>query len=611
MALAPRPVRTLEPGSLRKSVRAPCGHPGFAAGASGAYSREMRKRLRRLRKEKTIYRRLGLSQSATPLDRTGLIIIQIDGLSHDHLLYALEHRRMPFLKKLLTQRGFRLKPFDCGIPASTPAFQTKFMYGLGGLAPGFRWLERHTGKLYNMKSTESAAALESRLQTAGGTASDTHSQDNAAAARSTGLLAGGTSICNFFTGDAVDNFFVTSVMGGSAPATRLSLRDIVVILFVNIGAIVRIAFFSVREALWELLDTLYALVFRVPRRILPLFAIVRVLCNAVLSEIGTVATIVEIERNMPAVYLNFLGYDEMAHHDGPLSRQALATLRSIDRNIRQICKVLERSAVRHYELIVLSDHGQVPTIPYHVVQGEDLRQTILREALEEKVTVPSQHTDPSILHTLSMLNYASAVEPALPRVFGGMFRRIRRWLHKKLLSRIAPETVNDLEGVLVLPTSHMAHVYFGVQPRKLTTEEIAARHPRVFAHLKSNPGIGFIVTGDEEKVEIHSSGGRIIVADRIVLEGENPLHEYRDVTRTARYLAELYRIPDSGDIIVFGARTDEDRVVNFLNQYAGHGGVEPGELSAFVVYPGHIASRLGDFRTPEELYRALCAIRGI
>lgn len=545
-----------------------------------------------LRREKTLYRRLGLSQSPVPLDQTGLLIIQIDGLSYETLLYALEKGRMPFLRRLLQKRGYIKKPLDSGVPASTPAFQAKLLYGRSDCIPGFRWLDRAEGQVFNLKSTESSAEIERKLQK-----STPH------------LLESGTSICNFFSGGAMDNFFVSSLVGTHLPSTRLTFRDLLVILAVNLGAVFRITFYSLREAVWELLDTLYSVLTRVPRRRLPLFSIVRIMCNAVLSEIGMIATIVEIERNMPAIYLSFLGYDEMAHHDGPLSRQALSALRSIDRRIRQIYRVLNRSALRHYELLILSDHGQLPTIPYRIVAGQEIQETILKEALGEKVTFSSHHTELSVVQTLTLLSYWIVVEPALPRFLRGSFRRLRDWLHRKLLGHISAEVAGDLESLLVLPTSNIAHLYFGASRRKLSTAELIESHRRVFDALVRNPYIEFVLTGDDEAVEICGKKGKVTISDSVRVEGENPLGELSDSERAITQLVELQQMPDSGDIIIFGSHLEDGRFINFLNQLSGHGGVYPSEQEGFLIHHARLSRLLEKTTSPEQLREVLLSIR--
>jgi hypothetical protein len=54
--------------------------------------------------------RLSLARSEGTAAQAGLVVIQIDGLSRRELEDALDHGRMPFLKKLLAAEGYRLLP---------------------------------------------------------------------------------------------------------------------------------------------------------------------------------------------------------------------------------------------------------------------------------------------------------------------------------------------------------------------------------------------------------------------------------------------------------------------------------------------------------------------
>src|SRR5690606_37605719 len=69
--------------------------------------------------------------------------------------------------------------------------------------------------------------------------------------------------------------------------------------------------------------------------------------------------------------------DEFAHHFGPSSRTALKSLRALDRRIGEIRRVLRRLPGRPYDLYILSDHGQTPSIPYRIRYGETLGDTVI------------------------------------------------------------------------------------------------------------------------------------------------------------------------------------------------------------------------------------------
>ena len=51
--------------------------------------------------------------------------------------------------------------------------------------------------------------------------------------------------------------------------------------------------------------------------------VLQVLTNVVFGEIQTFGVVLDVYRGMPAIYANYYGYDEVAHGDGPLGREAL------------------------------------------------------------------------------------------------------------------------------------------------------------------------------------------------------------------------------------------------------------------------------------------------
>jgi len=66
----------------------------------------------------------------------------------------------------------------------------------------------------------------------------------------------------------------------------------------------------------------------------------------------------DIIRGTPSLYITWPGYDEVAHHSGPWTKDAFGTLRQYDRVIGRIRDTITEKAPRPYELVLLSDHGQ-------------------------------------------------------------------------------------------------------------------------------------------------------------------------------------------------------------------------------------------------------------
>ena len=85
---------------------------------------------------------------------------------------------------------------------------------------------------------------------------------------------------------------------------------------------------------------------------------------------------IDVARGLPVIHLNFLGYDEQAHRRGPSSLFAHWTLKGIDDAIARIWRAAQRSAHRHYDVWVYSDHGQEEVKPYHVLYDRSIEDAV-------------------------------------------------------------------------------------------------------------------------------------------------------------------------------------------------------------------------------------------
>ncbi len=141
-----------------------------------------------LNSENSFYTNLVLRQAARQAeeiedkDSRGLLYVEIDGLSYYILQEALEAGYMPTMQKLIDEAGYQISHVDCGLPATTPACQAGILQGNNENIPAFRWLDKATGKM--LAGGEAAMIIEPDL-----------SDGN-------GLVSGGSSISNMFSGDA-------------------------------------------------------------------------------------------------------------------------------------------------------------------------------------------------------------------------------------------------------------------------------------------------------------------------------------------------------------------------------------------------------------------------
>jgi hypothetical protein len=528
---------------------------------------------RRPRRLSWLVSRLGLSRSDYPSDRRGFIGVQIDGLGYYVIKGALTRRYLPFLRKLVRRRGWSLHRYRVGLPATTPASQLALMYGDNDDVPGFRWLEKDTRQLRITKSSAVCAQVEKRISA------------RARARGSGGILRHGASYCNMFAGDAASSTLTLSTLG-AARGERLRWRDLLVFLVLWMGLLARVVVLSFWEALLEIYDHLKAVQEGHPTRDEGIFPFVRAATNVVFREIATQGCLLDIYRGVPFVYLNYSGYDEVAHHRGPNSTYAKLILRSIDRQVRKIVRATERYGARHYDVILLSDHGQSTTIPWEHLHGQSLTEFILEHVAATRLfRLGADHRAKQVGRSLAFAAWLREMEWMLPRPLGRTVQTLAGWMSERLPDEAAAIDWTSDGELMVAPTGSLAHVYFTADPAPLTIERIRADHGPLVDALVSHPSIAAVAARAEGgAVEIISAHGalRIDADGRQHLSGEHPLDCYMDGRELLPEVVRLCAMPHAGDLVLFSAK-DRGRVVNFQVEMGSHGGLHLDEQSGFVM----------------------------
>jgi hypothetical protein len=296
-------------------------------------------------------------------------------------------------------------------------------------------------------------------------------------------------------------------------------------------------------------------------------------------------------------------YDELAHHFGPSSRQALADLKRTDRRIAAILRMARAVAPRRYDVVVLSDHGMTPSTSYRVRFGESLGTTVQR-VLDDAAARTGAH--PVALHAsaASDSEYADVgpqLVEALAQVAPGRgrrrraIRRARDWVrsHYGLREIIFPEKyrVDPHHEVVVTYSSCLALVYFADDDRQLDRRDLLAdpRKAILYQALLDHPGIGLLLTREGNAVHAEGRGGRAVIegGEARVVHGENPLEDYDAAPFAIRAVEHLVRQSNTGDIVLFGAYDGYD-IVSFDDQVGAHGSTGGDQAYPFIIAPAEL-----------------------
>jgi hypothetical protein len=537
------------------------------------------------RKYRALARHLGRPLAPPePERRPGFILIQIDGLAHEHLRLALECGLMPHLKQTLDSGQARMSRWQCGLPSTTPAIQAGLFYGDKSDIPGFRWYDKEHRASVVVKRPDQVRVLTHRLRGNG-----------------RGLLHGGSSYTNFFDGDADLSLFTVSTLGRFHFFENVRGIGFLLLFLLSPMRVARVLFHSAREYLRDLGRRIAGL-FR-PLRVSGehlLSPLYRIMVDVLFGELLTFGIMLDIYRGVPSVSANFTSYDELAHHWGPDHHEALRALKRIDAQIHQVDRMRRLYHRRQYDLYILSDHGLSASVTFQSQYGKTLGR-LISESMGKPITLDEQagHEAQSLDKARFLLDELQAWEeqrghrPRLARVL----RRARTSLDR----RIPPDlerAAHDLErrsDVVVRSSGGLAHVYFNLSPQRLTLSEIVWLYPRLLAQLLDHPGLGLLVGREGEQIIVMGKqGSRVITKSTLSTQSagasseildQDPLCGLDDPESAAKDLAQLAMFPHSGDLILLGAWDGEGNVVTFEEQLGTHGGLGGAQGRPFIIHP--------------------------
>ena len=290
----------------------------------------------------------------------GMLMIHLDGLSRPVLENQMRAGRMPTLARLIRTGDWRLDSWFTLLPPVTPVSQAGILHGNNDDMPGFRWYEKRTKTLLVANTPEGAAEIL-KLRSNG------H-----------GLLADdGASIGNLVTGDAARSYLTMATIAGDVPAGEAAPRMRgVVVSQVNYLRLAILTFGDVLKELYQRERQRARSIEPRIRRDLH-YALERALTNVALRNLTTALVIEEMFAQAPSIYVDYTGYDCLAHHAGPERAEAVDALDGLDRTVGSLVRAIH-DAPRPYELVILSDHGQCLGSPFLQRYGELLEDVVHR-----------------------------------------------------------------------------------------------------------------------------------------------------------------------------------------------------------------------------------------
>ncbi len=540
------------------------------------------------RKYGTMARRLG-RPGIEPTERRGFIILQIDGLSYPHLRQALDEGQMPYLQRLLDESHLKLGQWRCGLPSSTPAFQAGLMFGNRFDIPGYRWYEKDRQVPIMPQRLDQIRVVRDRI-----------SQGQI------GVLHGGSCYVSMFDGDADLALFTLSSLQRQHFFESARGMGLLLLFLLNPFRVLRTLGIAVGRYLLSLGRHLVAL-FR-PGVLAPLDVLsplVHAFADALFTEVQTFGLMLDIYRCAPFIYANYTSYDEIAHQLGPTHQDAFRALHGVDKRIRQIDRMRAHYRGREYDLYLISDHGNTPSIPFQKRNGITLGGQIAAHIGSEMSL--DERTDPHA-HLTKKARYLSEELHALEKRAAPRLCRViaaaRQYVNRKILDQKVDYDLKRQRDVIVSASGPMAHIYFNVSPRPLDLIEVMLLYPALLEDLFTTGDIGVVIGRAGERTVMLGQGGEMSVIDEEhqAVESLHPLAPYGDVSYAAAQIHRVAHFPHAGDLMLLGALEPDGRIVTFEQQVATHGGLGGPQGHPFVAWPPDCPLKPETLNDSQDLY---------
>lgn len=510
----------------------------------------------------------------------GVLFVQLDGVPFPVLQWAVQSGAVPHIRRWLSSGEYTFREWTPQLPCTTPASQLGILHGTVDGVPAFRWYDRKLNRVLVANRPADARVIEEKHRTGQGL-----------------LCDDGVSISNLFTGDAPRSLLTMSrveVRRGSTQTRRAfawfftSPNGFMRSLTRTVGEVLKERWQARRQVKHDL-DP------RVPRDWT--FALLRAVTNSLLRDLNTVLVAEELRRGTKSIYVDYVDYDEIAHHAGVFRPESLAALDGLDRTLGSLA-LLAASAPRRYRLVVLSDHGQSQGTPFADRYGQTLGG-LCAELMHEHV----QNVDASVEGLGRADSLAGDI--ASGRMAGKLAVRADEGLARAQQTSAPGETAE--EPVVVLGSGNLGLVYVRGDRRR-TLQGLDREWPALIPGLAGHPGVGFVAgTDDEGRAWAIGGGGRVNLTSGGV-EGDDPLAVFG--SHAARVLERALMDPEAPDLYVNSA---VDPVTNDVAAFEGlvgsHGGLGGWQDRAVLLGPADLMAGLPErIEGADELHRVLVAM---
>ena len=500
----------------------------------------------------------------------GVVFVQVDGVPFPVLQMAVTAGSVPTLSRWLRSGSHRLYEWTPKLPATTPASQMGILHGVIDGIPAFRWYDRAGDRILVANRPADAAVIEAALTTGHGL-----------------LVDGGVSIGNLFTGDAPQAALTMSRRAGRGEITRRAAAQFVA----SPSGLTR----GLSRSVSELLRDRFQARRGIRRDVQPRChrswstAALRAVTNGVLRDVNTALVAQHMLRGTRSIYVDYVDYDEVAHHAGVLRPESLEALESIDRVLHQL-ELIASVAPRPYRFVILSDHGQAQGTPFADRYGEELAVVVSRLAAAD-VAVSSAPVEGWGRTRILVDELATG-----KGVGGRTMRNAAAAIQRRGQDEADAVEAGDRqrsgkaegdEEFHVFGSGNLGLIYVRGSKERLTRDQLDRRYPALLAGLAAHPGVGFVVVLDDVDgpIALGAAGSHRLDDGRV--DGVDPLAPFGP--NAPAFVRRAALRPEAPDIYVNSlVESGTEEVAAFEGLVGCHGGLGGWQDRALVAVPADL-----------------------
>jgi hypothetical protein len=490
-----------------------------------------------------------------------LLLLQFDGLSKPALERAMKNGDAPNIKNLLERGTHILRSYSSGISPITNAVISSILYGVE--LPGNEWYDKETGKKISAPLDEDNIEAEAQKEGKEFLVADgvVYSSPLSGGAEETAGVVGNYKddikkygLIKAFIREAKDDISLLKHGGRSiSKVGAMFLKDMVKVA----GKLIKDGRLGGGDESGPLMISLN---------------------DNLLAPIATEGVKKAIDDHKPIAYVDFAGFDYNSHFLGNDSKDAINSIKEIDKSIGEILEKADASGDK-YDVVIFSDHGHTSSKIFSRLYGKSAEETI-------KDIAESCNPDNYIRGDLALTDTKTVNNPDR----------------------------NRHGDIVFTDADSMGNIYFTKDKKSsVDIKEIEKTFPGFTDKLIKHPGIGLVVTRDDKNFVLKGKEGSLKIDGEGKLldqEGKNPLDHFGEEGLIRKQMINYMKLPHTGDIIVFG-EYDGQKVVDLHERrfLSTHGGLGGEQNQPFIITPSNLPLANKDIDEATEFHDILCDIK--